>query len=130
MLLKSREAEVDSIRAVALKHCWIAASAPTYRSAPGTLVVNKHSPLAVDGELEFGWRPGFGMEIDERKFENGAEKGLMLVALTALALSFAGCSPDPASLLEDGPSTGGGPAVVLTGDFPDPTSSATATPAT
>ena len=47
--------------------------------------------------------------------------GVILVAFTTLALWFAGCSSNPASQLGDQPLTGVGPAVILTGDFPDPT---------
>ena len=47
--------------------------------------------------------------------------GVLLVALTALALVFAGCSPDPDSQPTDRTANGAGPAVILTGDFPDPT---------
>ena len=45
----------------------------------------------------------------------------MLITLTALAVLFAACSSIPAPPLNDGPSADRGPAVVLTGDFPDPT---------
>ena len=43
------------------------------------------------------------------------------VGLTALGLLFAGCRANPPSRPEDKALTGAGPAVILTGDFPDPT---------
>lgn len=43
------------------------------------------------------------------------------VGLTALGLLFAGCNANPPSRPEDKALTGAGPAVILTGDFPDPT---------
>ncbi|MDE0107529.1 MAG: hypothetical protein OXN96_06955 [Bryobacterales bacterium] len=52
---------------------------------------------------------------------NEAGFGLVSIALTALAALFAACSSVPVSPLEDGASTVRGPAVILTGDFPDPT---------
>lgn len=52
---------------------------------------------------------------------NEAGFGLVLIALTALAVLFAACSPAPVSQLEGEASAGTGPAVILTGDFPDPT---------
>ena len=45
----------------------------------------------------------------------------MRVPLTALALTFAGCSPNPPPLADDGPRSRARPAVILDGDFPDPT---------
>ena len=45
----------------------------------------------------------------------------MRVPLTALALTFSGCSPNPPPLAEDGPRSRARPAVILAGDFPDPT---------
>jgi len=45
----------------------------------------------------------------------------MLVGLTALALLLAGCRSNPPRQPEDAPATSARPAVILTGDFPDPT---------
>ena len=65
--------------------------------------------------MSFAMRPGDG------GVGNEAGAAVVLVASTALAVLFAACSSVPVSSPGDGASTGTGPAVILTGDFPDPT---------
>ena len=65
--------------------------------------------------MSLAMRPGDG------GVGNEAGAAVVLVASTALAVLFAACSSVPVSPPGDGASTGTGPAVILTGDFPDPT---------